>query len=361
MSVIIHPRPSPLAAAMYTLRDLEADVIVLHGPSGCCFRPARLLEKDGVKVITTALTDDDFVFGAEQKLVKVLRRVDELFKPRLIGLVGSCASMIIGEDLKKVAKEAGVYSKTICCNVHSGSGDNTVGAVMVLKEAADHNFIAQTEFLRQQKMLEMATELERTRGTARGEYLEPVSGDNPLKVAREIIKLAKAGARIDCVLNAKKETVYLYADVLLAMHELSCKTPVKIRNIANLDENVGLPRIRSYASTVKKVLRDQQVKIDYITGGLDEYPLTGIRAKKILQEVPPDLVVIAGIPHAIELEKSLKCLAVTVGTRAVSNLKALGYTYAIADKDAHAVSLGTDKHIQQSRFGHALRKVVANI
>ncbi len=358
MSIIMHPRPSPLAAAMYTLRDLNTDVIVLHGPSGCCFRPARLLEKDGVKVITTALTDDDFVFGAEQKLAKVLKRVDELFSPHLIGLVGSCASMIIGEDLKKVAQEAGVSKKTICCNVHSGSGDNTVGAVMVLKEAVGLGLIPQEEFNRQQKMLEMATDLEKKRGTARGEYLEPKPGDNPVAVARSIIKLAKEGARIDCVLNAKKETVFLYSDVLLAMNEVAVRSRAKVRYIANLDENIGLPRIRSYASTVRKTLQDNQVKLDFITGGLDEYPLTGIKAKEFLLNDPPDIAIIAGIPHAVELENAMKCVVVTVGTRAISNLKTLGYTFAVADRDAHAVSLGVDKRVQQSRFGYALRKAV---
>lgn len=30
---MIHPRPSPIAAALYTLRDLEVDVIIMHGPA----------------------------------------------------------------------------------------------------------------------------------------------------------------------------------------------------------------------------------------------------------------------------------------------------------------------------------------
>ena len=34
----MHPRPSPIAATLYTLRDMNVDVIVMHGPTGCCFR-----------------------------------------------------------------------------------------------------------------------------------------------------------------------------------------------------------------------------------------------------------------------------------------------------------------------------------
>ena len=44
---ILHPRPSSIVAALYTLRDLGADVVILHGPSGCCFKHARLLEEIG--------------------------------------------------------------------------------------------------------------------------------------------------------------------------------------------------------------------------------------------------------------------------------------------------------------------------
>ena len=64
----MHPRPSPIAASLYTLRDLNADVIVMHGPHGCCFRTGRLLESDGVRVVTTAMAENDFILGASQKL-----------------------------------------------------------------------------------------------------------------------------------------------------------------------------------------------------------------------------------------------------------------------------------------------------
>ena len=71
----MHPRPSPIAAALYTLRDLNADVIILHGPHGCCFRTGRLLENDGVRVVTTAMSENDFIFGASEKLEETLSKV----------------------------------------------------------------------------------------------------------------------------------------------------------------------------------------------------------------------------------------------------------------------------------------------
>jgi hypothetical protein len=33
MEMILHPRPSSIVAALYTLRDLDVDVAVMHGPA----------------------------------------------------------------------------------------------------------------------------------------------------------------------------------------------------------------------------------------------------------------------------------------------------------------------------------------
>ncbi|MDI9643694.1 MAG: Ni-sirohydrochlorin a,c-diamide reductive cyclase catalytic subunit [Candidatus Verstraetearchaeota archaeon] len=360
MSVIIHPRPSPVAAAMYTLRDLDADTIVLHGPSGCCFRPARLLERDGVRVVTSALLEDDLVFGSEGKLSKVLKRVDEMFSPRLIGLVGSCASMIIGEDLKKAARDAGLLNKTICCNVHGGSGDNTVGAIAVLREAREMGLISDEEFNRQRFMLERATRLERERGTARSEYIENWPGDRPKEIAKKLIETFASGGEVAFVLNAKKETSFLYADLALALASARRRFGGSLRVLANLDPKVGLPRVRSYSVKILEEFEAEGVVVDSITGGIDEYPISGERAKELLVRDPPDLAVISGIPHAVAVEGVMKTVAVSVGSRAVSNLKSLGYDYVVAERDAHQVSLGEKKQIRRSILGQALREEAAH-
>ena len=68
----VQPRPSSIVAALYTARDLEVDVAVLHGPSGCSFKHARLLEEDGMRVLTTSLAENDFVFGGQSRLEEVI-------------------------------------------------------------------------------------------------------------------------------------------------------------------------------------------------------------------------------------------------------------------------------------------------
>ena len=80
-----HPRPSPIAAALYTLRDLEVQVVIMHGPQGCCFRTGRLLEDEGVRVLTTSMTEQDFIFGAKEKLTQTIQEAQEKFNPDKIG------------------------------------------------------------------------------------------------------------------------------------------------------------------------------------------------------------------------------------------------------------------------------------
>ena len=78
---MLHPRPNPIIAAMYTLRDLEVDVILMHGPAGCGFMASRRLEEAGVRVMTTGMQENDLIFGAEEKLVRILKNVESASTP----------------------------------------------------------------------------------------------------------------------------------------------------------------------------------------------------------------------------------------------------------------------------------------
>lgn len=353
----MHPRPSPIAAALYTLRDLNADVIILHGPHGCCFRTGRLLENDGVRVLTTAMSENDFIFGASEKLVETLQKADSMFSPRLVGIVGTCASMIIGEDLKEAVENADIKAQVLTIESHGGlsEGDNTEGAIAVLDAAAEEGVIPPEERDRQTKMLKKATEIEKTRGMAQGEYIKPSYGDLKEKVGKILLSSLERGDKVALVLNAKKETSYLFADLLKLPFKKfnSQNTPIII---ANLDEDVGLPRIRQHAKNIREELEKEGIFVDYITGGLDEYPMTGEKAAKLLNEGSFDLAVVAGVPHALPIETFPGIsIAVTDGPRLVEPLKKLGYDYVVTELDAHAKTLGTSE-IVPSDFGLVLRE-----
>ncbi len=352
----LHPRPSPIAASLYTLRDMNADVIILHGPHGCCFRTGRLLENDGVRVVTTAMSENDFIFGASGKLEETLHKVDEMFSPKLVGVVGTCVSMIIGEDMKEAVKNANINAKVLIVESHGGlgEGDNTEGAIAVLNAASNEGVIPIIEMERQNKMLQLATEIEKTRGMAQGGYIKPSYGDNKVKVAKILLESYENGDKIALVLNAKKETSYLFSDILKIPFE-KVNPNNKVTIIANLDERVGLPRIRQHAVNIKNELSENGIIIDELTGGLDEYPITGKVAVKILNQNKFDMIVVAGVPHALPIEEvETISIAVTDGPRLVEPLKKLGYTYVVTELDAHAKTLGTDR-IVPSDFGDSLK------
>lgn len=355
----MHPRPSPIAASLYTLRDINADVIILHGPHGCCFRTGRLLENDGVRVVTTSMSENDFIFGASKKLEETLLKVEEMFSPKLVGVVGTCVSMIIGEDMKEAVKSANINAKVIIVESHGGlgEGDNTEGAIAVLNAASKEGIIPTSEMERQNKMLLLATQIEKTRGMAQGEYIKPSYGDNKVKIAKFFLDALEKGDKIALVLNVKKETSYLFSDILKIPFE-NYYPNNKVTILANLDEKVGLPRIKQHAINIKNELSENGIIIDNITGGLDEYPITGKIAVEILKNQKFDMVVVAGVPHALPIEEieTIK-IAVTDGPRLVEPLKKLGYNHVVTELDAHAKTLGTNR-IVPSDFGDALKALI---
>ena len=360
--MILHPRPSPIAASMYQLRDVGADAIILHGPSGCSFRTARLLELDGVRVFTTGMDENDFIFGGSEKLESTVKYVIDYLKKHkkkerhIIGIVGTCPSMIIGEDLHLPCKRYSDDSVIIVpVEVHSGMGDNTIGAIKTMEACLNAGLIDEKEFERQKYILKKATEVEKKRGMAKNRYLKPTYEDDLEEVIKTVKNLEK-GAKVVCVLNAKKETGYLFAHPLIEINRYMERRGIEVINIANLDPNVGLKKIREDANNILREYRKRNIDIDYITGGLDEYPISGEKVVEILKEVGGDLVVVSGVPHAVPIEE-IKDNGITVGIsdgpRLYYPIKEI-YHYSVIELDAHAKVLGR-RTLVKSRFGEVLR------
>jgi putative methanogenesis marker 13 metalloprotein len=359
---IIHPRPSSIVAALYTLRDLNVDVAILHGPSGCSFKHARLLEEDGIHVVTTALDDNGFVFGGHDDLVRLIKKVIDMFDPKLIGVVGTCASMIIGEELHEAVLEANPDIPVIEVEVHAGYRNNTKGVLFALESALDAGIIDEDEFERQKFLLEEATMVEKRHGSASREYLAPSRGDVKYTVAKRIIELLKAGKRGITIMNAKKETGYMFADITVAVTEIARQLGVEqnVVNMANLDATLGLPRVRHHAEYIMKDLRERGIEIHEIIGGMDEYPIAGNVASKLIGEKynDYDFAVITGVPHALPMDNisGMELISVTNGPRQVLPLKEMGHEHVIVEIDLHPKTLGVN-HIVESEFGATLREV----
>lgn len=350
----MHPRPSSIVAALYTARDLGVDVAILHGPSGCSFKHARLLEEDGMRVLTTSLADNEFIFGGQSPLETVLRYGEDKFSPKRMAVIGTCVAMIIGEDLQAAIDGAGITTPTIAVDIHAGYPENIAGVLLTLEAAQAAGWITDEELARQRFMMEKANEVERVRGAAYKAYIEPSRGDLKHVAATRLVQLASDGKRGVAILNAKKETAYMFADELLALHDRCPRADITY--IANLEQR-GLPKTRADAQTILDGMRDRGVSPE-LAGALDEYGANGENLGMRLQKIQPDFALIAGVPHAIppEFTDGIECFSITNGPRQVEPLREIGHRHVIVEVDLHPKTLGV-REIVESEFGAVLRSI----
>ena len=351
----MHPRPSSIVAALYTARDLGVDVAILHGPSGCSFKHARLLEEDGMRVLTTSLADNEFIFGGQKPLENVLRYAEDTFLPKRMAIIGTCVSMIIGEDLQAAVDGAAVKTPTIAVDIHAGYLENIAGVLATLESAEEAGWITADELTRQRFMMGKATEVERLRGAACQPYIEPSRGDLKHRAAERLLGLAREGKKGIAILNAKKETAYMFSDLLLALHD-TCPA-ADVTYLANLDAR-GLPKTRNDAMIILGEMTGRGVRPELL-GALDEYGANGDALGERIREIRPDFALIAGVPHAIPAEYTLgvECFSITNGPRQVAPLHALGHRHVMVEIDLHPKTLGV-RNIVESEFGAVLRSMV---
>ena len=369
--LIIHPRPSSIVAALYTLRDLNVDVAILHGPPGCSFKHARLLEEDRLRVLTSAMDENDFVFGGREKLERTIEKAIELFNPNTIALIGTCASMIIGEELSDSAMFAPDGIEFICIETHAGYANNTDGVISVLEPAMECGMITAEELERQRRLLTEATNVEIRHGAASKGYLEPSRGDIKYKAAERLIELIRAGKKIVGILNAKKETAYMFADELIALYEAAKAFGMEenITIFSNTDVSLGLPRVKEHAKNVTKALDERNIPVHEIIGGLDEYAVTGDIVKDLILNKYGgfDAAVIAGVPHALSMDAFIgtgrpertELFSITNGPRQVAPLKDMGHHHVMVEIDLHPQTLGVSD-IVSAEFADTLRAVLAD-
>ncbi len=348
----IQPRPSSIVAALYTARDLEVDVAVLHGPSGCSFKHARLLEEDGMRVLTTSLGENEFIFGGEQRLEEVLIEAETTFAPRRMAVIGTCVAMIIGEDLGQAVHA--VETPTIAIDIHAGYPENIDGVIAALQAAAVAGWIGEEELVRQRGLLRAANEVEHLRGAASRPYIEPERGDLKHVAAGRLLELARSGAPGIAVMNAKKETAYMFADALAALHEAAPDAP--IRYLANLEER-GLPKVRNDARRIAAGLTERHVPFEAV-GSLDEYGALGDRLGEAIRSSGATYALVVGVPHAIPAEYTdgIEVISITNGPRQVAPLRELGHRHVLVEVDLHPKTLGA-RAIVESEFGAVLRSL----
>ena len=356
MSDVFHPRPNPIVAAMYTARDMNVDVIVMHGPAGCSFMASRPLENAGVRVITSSMKDNDLIFGGGDSLEKALIEAKERFSPKTIAVIGTCASTIIGDDIKAVIGRVDMGdTNCFAIDCHGCMDNNTEGAIRALKAGAAAGVIPQEECDRQSKLLKAATQLEKKKGMAGRTYLSPAESPTKLSVCRRIVETLSSGKKVAVVMIAKKELAYRFADMFLAVDEACKKLGGSTYFVANIDPDKGLPRIRVYCTDIQRDLGSKGVKMDRVIGGLDEYAVVGDEMQEAVKEFSPDLTIILGICHAYPgLDED--CILVTDQPRELSNYLDQGFA-AVGEVGSHGLVMGA-KGIITLETAQTLRELI---
>ena len=121
-----------LFGAIRAVLGIKNAIPIIHGPVGCSYHTQYLLSlrsARNIRILTTAMEQDDVVFGAEDKLETVIREADNKYHPSLIAILTSCASSIIGEDVERVVKTVkdDINSKIIVVNAGGFEGNQTDG------------------------------------------------------------------------------------------------------------------------------------------------------------------------------------------------------------------------------------------
>ena len=350
---MMHPRPNPIVAAMYTLRDMDVDVILIHGPAGCGFMASRPLEEAGVRVVTSGMGENELIFGGTDALVRTLKNAYDEFHPKTMAIVGTCASMIIGEDMEVAVKRAALDCNVFAIDCHGCMGDNTKGAIKALEAACNKGILDREETDRQISLMKSATRLEKKSGMAARQYLSPSRGMTKLDVCRQIIASLKEGKKIAVVMIAKKELAYRFADMFPAMKDASAKFGGEVAFFANMDRGIGLPRIRRYCDDINSELEEKGARTENI-GGLDEYAVIGDRMKERVDAFAPDMKIILGICHSYP-DITQADILVTDQPRQLANYLEQGFT-AVGEISSHTMVMGT-RRIVPMETAETLRRL----
>ena len=121
-----------LFGAIRAALGIKNAIPIIHGPVGCSYHTQYLLSlrsARNIRILTTAMEQEDVVFGAEDKLEAIIRKTDDMYHPPLIAILTSCASSIIGEDVERVVKTVNndIKAKILVVNAGGFEGNQTDG------------------------------------------------------------------------------------------------------------------------------------------------------------------------------------------------------------------------------------------
>ncbi|OON98463.1 MAG: hypothetical protein ATN35_04850 [Epulopiscium sp. Nele67-Bin004] len=127
------PTPSDRMGLLWTLLTIKESVILEYGPAGTTHYSMGFLGKLGIdyneQIFSTHMSEDDVIMGDVSRLENSLVELDENFSPKVIFVVASSTSEVIGTDIKGVCRymQPDINAKIIPCDVGGFRGDYSIG------------------------------------------------------------------------------------------------------------------------------------------------------------------------------------------------------------------------------------------
>ena len=131
------PTPSDRMGILWSLLSVEGSVILEYGPAGTTHYSMSLFGELGIDqenhLFSTHMSEDDVVMGDVTRLEQALIEVDEGYQPKVIFVVASSVSAIIGTDLRGVCAymQEKINARLIAFEQGGFRGDYSIG----IKEA----------------------------------------------------------------------------------------------------------------------------------------------------------------------------------------------------------------------------------
>lgn len=286
-------RTCKLFGVIRAVLGIKGALPLIHGPVGCFYHIKYLLSlRSGktIRILSTEMDQDDVVFGGEDKLRMKILEADGEYSPRVITVLSSCASSIIGENIDQVIEDLKdeVNSELLCidsggfegCQIEGYQECLTVLINLMEAEGKEHDTTG--------KSINLV-----------GQY----RGGWDLKILKNYFN--ELNVNLNCVLTSgctlqeiKKAP---QADLNISMCEASAIEPCQVMqkkfNIPFLHETlpIGVKATNNYLKTICN-----EIKVEY-TFNEDEK-----KAEKEIHKYMPHLkdkkaVIVAGASRAIAL------------------------------------------------------------
>jgi nitrogenase molybdenum-cofactor synthesis protein NifE len=124
--------------ALDVIDGIKDALAIVHGPEGCSWHLrmfSNFYRREELRVYDTGFSEKEVIFGGEEGLRKAIIEADKRFGPRLITVLSSCSSDVIGEDIKEIASKVSRKIKAELVAVNSkGYANHFKGYEECLKE-----------------------------------------------------------------------------------------------------------------------------------------------------------------------------------------------------------------------------------